>query len=82
MPRGDQLTRQWMLVRLLSSRGGRTLAQLQAELGVGKRTVQRLEPADCKPLIYPLTNTSDYGNVNRFCCSRLTVWRDQLLKYA
>ncbi|MGH9700429.1 MAG: helix-turn-helix transcriptional regulator [Candidatus Acidiferrales bacterium] len=28
-------------MRLLSSRTGRTLAQLQAELGVGKRTVQR-----------------------------------------
>ena len=41
MPRGDQLTRQWKLVQLLAGRHGRTLAQLQAELGVGKRTVQR-----------------------------------------
>jgi predicted DNA-binding transcriptional regulator YafY len=41
MVRGNQLTRQWALVRLLSGRSGRTLSQLQAELGVGKRTVQR-----------------------------------------
>lgn len=41
MARGNQLTRQWTLVRLLSGRSGRTLAQLQAELGVGKRTIQR-----------------------------------------
>jgi proteasome accessory factor B len=41
MPRGDQLTRQWELVQLLAGRVGRTLAQLTAELGVTKRTVQR-----------------------------------------
>jgi predicted DNA-binding transcriptional regulator YafY len=41
MARGDQLTRQWKLVQLLTGRLGRTLAQLRAELGVGKRTVQR-----------------------------------------
>ncbi len=41
MPRGDQLTRQWKLVQLLSGRLGRTLAQLSSELGVTKRTVQR-----------------------------------------
>ena len=41
MPRGDQLTRQWKLVQLLSGRIGRTLAQLCGELGVTKRTVQR-----------------------------------------
>ncbi len=41
MPRGDQLTRQWKLVQLLSGRVGRTLAQLCGELGVTKRTVQR-----------------------------------------
>jgi len=41
MPRGDQLTRQWKLVRLLSGKLGRSLAQLRAELGVSKRTVQR-----------------------------------------
>jgi predicted DNA-binding transcriptional regulator YafY len=41
MARGDQLERQWTLVHLLSGRLGRTLAQLQAELGVTKRTVQR-----------------------------------------
>ena len=41
MPRGDQLTRQWKLIRLLSGKLGRSLAQLRAELGVSKRTVQR-----------------------------------------
>jgi predicted DNA-binding transcriptional regulator YafY len=41
MGRGNQLTRQWSLVQLLAGRHGRTLAQLEAELGVGKRTVQR-----------------------------------------
>jgi predicted DNA-binding transcriptional regulator YafY len=41
VPRGDQLTRQWKLVQLLSGRIGRTLAQLSGELGVTKRTVQR-----------------------------------------
>jgi predicted DNA-binding transcriptional regulator YafY len=39
--RGDQTSRQWQLVRLLSGPRGRTLAQLRAELGVSKRTVQR-----------------------------------------
>ncbi len=39
--RGNQLSRQWKLVRLLSSARGRTLTQLVAELGVVKRTVQR-----------------------------------------
>jgi predicted DNA-binding transcriptional regulator YafY len=41
MARGDQVERTWKLVRLLSGRQGRTLAQMQADLGVGKRTVQR-----------------------------------------
>ena len=41
MPRGDQLIRQWTLIRLLTGRIGRTLAQLANELGVTKRTVQR-----------------------------------------
>jgi predicted DNA-binding transcriptional regulator YafY len=39
--RGDQLTRQWKIVSLLSGRSGRTLDQLTAELGVTKRTIQR-----------------------------------------
>ena len=38
---GDQLSRQWRLVRLLSGKLGRSLAQLRAELGVTKRTVLR-----------------------------------------
>jgi predicted DNA-binding transcriptional regulator YafY len=39
--RGDQLTRQWRIVSLLSGRVGRSLDQLKAELGVTKRTIQR-----------------------------------------
>jgi predicted DNA-binding transcriptional regulator YafY len=39
--RGDQLIRQWKIVSLLSSRAGRSLDQLKAELGVTKRTIQR-----------------------------------------
>jgi predicted DNA-binding transcriptional regulator YafY len=62
MASGDQLTRQWTLVRLLSGRTGRTLAQLRAELGVGKRTVQRdiaaLESAD-----FPVVSESCNGTV-------------------
>ena len=39
--RGEQLTRQWKLVSLLSGRVGRSLDQLKAELGSSKRTIQR-----------------------------------------
>lgn len=39
--RRDQLGRVLRLIQLLSGSSGRTLAQLQAELGVTKRTVQR-----------------------------------------
>jgi predicted DNA-binding transcriptional regulator YafY len=39
--RGDQLSRQWRLVQLLSRSAGLTLQQLRAELGTSKRTVQR-----------------------------------------
>jgi len=39
--RGDQVTRQWRVVSLLSGRIGRTLDQLRGELGVTKRTIQR-----------------------------------------
>jgi predicted DNA-binding transcriptional regulator YafY len=39
--RGDQLTRQWRIVSLLSGRLGLSLDQLKAELGVTKRTIQR-----------------------------------------
>lgn len=39
--RGDQLTRQWRIISLLSGRVGRSLDQLKAELGVTKRTIQR-----------------------------------------
>lgn len=42
MPRGDQLLRQWNLLRMLQSRGeGVTLRDLAAEFDVTERTIQR-----------------------------------------
>jgi predicted DNA-binding transcriptional regulator YafY len=62
VPRGGQLTRQWKLVRLLSGRTGRTLAQLQAELGVGKGTVQR-DIAVLESAGFPITSEQRNGTV-------------------
>lgn len=62
MARGSQLARQWNLVRLLSGRAGRTLAQLQAELGVGKRTVQR-DIAVLEAAGFPVTSETRNGTV-------------------
>jgi predicted DNA-binding transcriptional regulator YafY len=62
MPRGDQLARQWALVRLLSGRTGRTLAQLQAELGVDKRTAQR-DIAVLESAGFPITSEQRNGTV-------------------
>ncbi len=62
MARGDQLTRQWTLVRLLASRYGRTLAQLQAELDVGKRTAQR-DIAVLEIAGFPITSEQRNGTV-------------------
>ena len=62
MPRGDQLTRQWSLVHLLTGHLGRTLAQLAGELGVAKRTVQR----DIETLSvagFPVTSETRNGTV-------------------
>ncbi len=55
MSRGDQVTRQWKLIRLLSGKYGRTLAQLRSELGVTKRTVQR-DIADLERARFPVTS--------------------------
>jgi predicted DNA-binding transcriptional regulator YafY len=62
MAGGDQLARQWTLVRLLSGRYGRTLAQLRAELGVGKRTVQR-DIVDLESAGFPITSESRNGTI-------------------
>ena len=62
MARGDQLGRQWTLVRLLSGRVGRTLEQLRAELGVGKRTVQR-DIAVLESAGFPVTSEQRNGTV-------------------
>ncbi len=60
--RGDQLTRQWRIVSLLSGRLGLSLDQLKAELGVTKRTIQRdigvLEAAG-----FPVMSESREGTV-------------------
>ena len=62
MPRGDQLTRQWRLIKLLAGRVGRTLAQLQSELGVTKRTIQR-DIAVIEAAGFPVTNDVRNGTV-------------------
>jgi predicted DNA-binding transcriptional regulator YafY len=62
MPRGDQLTRQWRLVQLLAGRTGRTLAQLQAELAVSKRTVQR-DLGDLQAAGFPVVSEPRNGTV-------------------
>jgi len=62
MPRGDQLTRQWTVIRLLAGRMGRTLAQLAAELGVTKRTVQR-DLVVIQSAGFPVTSDQRNGTV-------------------
>jgi predicted DNA-binding transcriptional regulator YafY len=62
MPRGNQLTRQWTLIRLLTGRAGRSLAQLAAELGVTKRTVQR-DIAVIEAAGFPVTSEMRNGTV-------------------
>ena len=62
MARGDQLLRQWKLLKMLQTRGeGMPLAQLADELGVDERTIQRdFEMFD--EIGIPLTHASDeYG---------------------
>ena len=60
--RGDQLTRQWRIVSLLSGRAGRTLDQLTAELGVTKRTIQR-DIAVLEAAGFPVTSEPRDGTV-------------------
>jgi predicted DNA-binding transcriptional regulator YafY len=62
MPRGDQLTRQWRLAQLLAGRTGRTLAQLQSELAVSKRTVQR-DLGDLQAAGFPVVSEPRNGTV-------------------
>jgi proteasome accessory factor B len=60
--RGDQLIRQWKIVSLLSSRAGRSLDQLKAELGVTKRTIQR-DIAVLEAAGFPVTSEPRDGTV-------------------
>jgi predicted DNA-binding transcriptional regulator YafY len=60
--RGDQLSRVWRLVQLLSGGNGRTLAQLHAELGVTKRTVQR-DLAALEQAGFPIESHTRNGTV-------------------
>lgn len=60
--RGDQLTRQWRIVSLLSGRAGRSLDQLKAELGVTKRTIQR-DIAVLEAAGFPVVSGSRDGTV-------------------
>jgi len=60
--RGDQLTRQWKVVSLLSGRVGRSLDQLKAELGMTKRTIQR-DIAVLEAAGFPVISESREGTV-------------------
>jgi proteasome accessory factor B len=60
--RGDQLSRVWRLVQLLSGSNGRTLIQLHAELGVSKRTVQR-DIAALEQAGFPIESRTKNGTV-------------------
>lgn len=62
LSRGDQVTRQWQLIRLLTGKYGRTLAQLRSELGVTKRTVQR-DIADLERAGFPVISDNRNGTV-------------------
>lgn len=62
LSRGDQITRQWQLIRLLTGKYGRTLAQLRSELGVTKRTVQR-DIADLERAGFPVISDNRNGTV-------------------
>lgn len=62
MARGDQLSRQWRLVQLLTGKVGRSLNQLQAELGVTKRTVQR-DISDLESAGFPVVSETRNGTV-------------------
>jgi predicted DNA-binding transcriptional regulator YafY len=62
MARGDQLSRQWRLLRLLEHRAGRTVEDLATELGVTTRTVRRdLDVAHNAG--WPVTSVSEDGRV-------------------
>ncbi len=41
MPRGDQLTRQWRILLLLTARAGRSVPELMREIGASRRTIWR-----------------------------------------
>lgn len=60
--RGDQLSRVWRLVQLLSGSNGRTLAQLHSELGVSKRTVQR-DISSLEQAGFPIESRTRNGTV-------------------
>ena len=60
--RGEQLTRQWKIVSLLSGRVGRSLDQLKAELGMTKRTIQR-DIAVLEAAGFPVLSESRDGTV-------------------
>lgn len=62
MARGEQIQRQWNLLRMLQTRGeGIPLAQLAGETGVSERTIQR-DLEVLQELGYPIEyNQDDYG---------------------
>jgi len=62
LARGDQLSRQWKLLRLLEHPSGRTVEELSTELGVTTRTVRRdLYAVDYAG--WPVTSVPEDGRV-------------------
>lgn len=70
MSRGDQIYRQWKLLRMLQTRGeGIPLTQLATDTGVSERTIQR-DFEILQELGFPIEHDEDeYGK--RFCACRV-----------
>lgn len=64
MPRGDQLSRQWKLLHILASRGGRTIPELIRAAGCSRRTVWR-DLQILQAVGFPITNERD-GRESRY----------------
>jgi predicted DNA-binding transcriptional regulator YafY len=66
MPRGEQLTRQWRLLKCLERlRYGATVSQLGADLNVSRRTVQR-DLAVLRDAGFPLDNSAEAHGEKRW----------------
>ncbi len=64
MPRGDQLSRQWRVLHILATYGGKTVAELARELESSPRTVRR-DMALLQRVGFPLTAVRE-GRESRY----------------